>query len=127
MRISDWSSDVCSSDLDDNLRHVAVPRQQGHGPRRRSQHELNEGVHCPPPGFQPPGSFASQSLSPPPNATNPSASDCDSPPLIAICAWRPREPHRQTFALASCIQAARIAKKPQANSDRAMISEENTT
>src|SRR3546814_9972206 len=86
---------------DDNLRHVAVPRQQGHGPRRRSQHELNEGVHCPPPGFQPPGSFASQSLSPPPNATNPSASDCDSPPLIAICAWSPREPHSQTFAVAS--------------------------
>src|SRR3546814_20237148 len=94
MRISDWSSDVCSSDL-----------QQGHGPRRRSQHELNEGVHCPPPGFQPPGSFASQSLSPPPNATNPSASDCDSPPLIAICAWSPREPHSQTFAVASCIRS----------------------
>src|SRR3546814_14636313 len=111
MRISDWSSDVCSSDLDDNLRHVAVPRQQGHGHRRRSQHELNEGVHCPPPGFQPPGSFASQSLSPPPNATNPSASDCDRPPLIAICAWKPSEPKRTTPGAPSCIPAETTATR----------------
>src|SRR3546814_12787272 len=109
MRISDWSSDVCSSDL-----------QQGHGPRRRSQHELNEGVHCPPPGFQPPGSFASQSLSPPPNATNPSASDCDSPPLIAICDWRPSEPQSQTPAVTSCIPAASIAQNAPANTAHRM-------
>src|SRR3546814_10930160 len=42
MRISDWSSDVCSSDLstqarqvDDPLPHLAPHHQQQHGDRRR--------------------------------------------------------------------------------------------
>src|SRR3546814_11906039 len=54
---------------DDNLRHVAVTSQQGPGPRRRTQHELNKRVHSQLPGFKPPGSFPRPSLSPPPHAT----------------------------------------------------------
>src|SRR3546814_1706268 len=52
MRISDWSSDVCSSDLPEKLAAQAAPAGtclQGHGFRRSSSRTTKSGDHCWPP------------------------------------------------------------------------------
>src|SRR3546814_16891924 len=43
MRISDWSSDVCSSDLDPGGDHRRCPTRPGHAPGQRQRGEQDQG------------------------------------------------------------------------------------
>src|SRR3546814_21001262 len=53
MRISDWSSDVCSSDLGQQASFLRVVDQQGINRRHRVEQGFGRGRHRPAPGGQP--------------------------------------------------------------------------
>src|SRR3546814_19893983 len=104
MRISDWSSDVCSSDLPPTFR-------RDNAARRPAAHARRDRRGCPPPPA-PPSRHSPSGRGRKADRRPPDGRDCRAPPSFALPAGRPTAPARPPSRRTRSTERRRPAPRP---------------